>query len=64
MRWIIAWALYWLGHWTSELLDLVPDDDRWECTARRVYRVYNRLMVASMRAQGDGEGPWGPLRNG
>lgn len=53
-----AWLLYWLGDGASKLLALVPDEDRWEPLQEALYTVYNRLMLASLRLQGDGEGPW------
>lgn len=58
IRTLAAWALFWLGHWTSQVLALVPDDDAWEKMAEGLYVIYNRLMVASLKVQGDRPGPW------
>lgn len=54
MRRVIAWALYGAGHIASKCMV--------ECLGMTVglviYRIYNRLMVASMNVQGDGPDPW------
>ena len=57
---LLAEALYWLGDRASKVLARVPDDDGREFACADWYFIYNRLMVASMRVQGGGPGPWGP----
>lgn len=52
MRYFLANALYWMGHAVSLVMDYWP----WE-TAHPYY-LYNRLMVGSVRVQGDADGPW------
>lgn len=54
MRSALAWMLYGLGHAWFVVFD------RWFPPGMpgAIYDVYNGLMGASVRVQGDGRGPW------
>lgn len=59
IRWIFAWASYLIGDWISELLNVLPQSDRWEWLSTGVCWLYNRAMVLSLAIQGEGDfGPW------
>jgi hypothetical protein len=49
MRCLLSWTCYGVGHCVSLLLD---------ATNGWVYPLYNKLMLTSIKIQGDGEGPW------
>ena len=51
MRWLLAWAFYWVGHWVSCTF-------HWAEWLGHLYPVYNWLMLTSTRIQGNGDGPW------
>jgi hypothetical protein len=53
MRRAISWALYWLGDRWCWVFDRDPIGLR-----GLLYKVYNGLMTAAYRVQGDGDGPW------
>ena len=47
IAWAPMWTLYWTGHWVSVALNRLPDNAT--RLFMRVYPVYNRCMVWSMR---------------
>jgi len=49
MTWLLSWSLYWLGDAVSRAM-IGP--------LGCLYPVYNKLMIASYKVQGDGKGPW------
>ena len=62
LSWLVSWALFWLGHLVSKIVNIAadladwnPDDDPidadnpWWFTL--LYDVYNNLMGASYLAQ-------------
>jgi hypothetical protein len=51
MRMALSWALWWLGDLTAKLMRLAEPFGH-------LYPVYNRLMLWSSDAQGEGQGPW------
>jgi len=52
MRWLISWAMYWVG-------DAISRPMHWFDWAW-LYPAYNRIMCLSGDVQGDGTGPWKP----
>jgi hypothetical protein len=50
VAYISAWALYWLGHWTSLVMGAIPS----------LYSTYRWLMYKSMNVQdwAGNETPW------
>lgn len=57
---MLAWTYYWLGDWTSKILELNEDSELW-CDAW--YPLYNSLMAASSDVQDryNLSGPWEPV---
>lgn len=56
VRYLAAWALYGLGHLTSRIVNIIPDE--WERLGEAVADVYQVLMRWSVDVQGEGDGPW------
>lgn len=53
MRWLLAWAFYWAGDFTSKA-------QRWDWGW--TYPIYNRLMTISSDIQGPTDnGPWSAI---
>jgi hypothetical protein len=52
---ITAWSLFWIGHWTSLIMGVVP----------ALYTTYRWLMYKSMSVQdwADNKTPWSHLNN-
>lgn len=59
MRWALSWLFYWIGDTSCRLIG-----DRPEFVVNFFFRLYQRSMNISSRIQGDGKGPWGPIRQG
>lgn len=53
-RWLLSWALYWLGDAVSRWND---NDARFTEVG---FHLYQWLMQKSDAVQGDGAGPWMP----
>jgi hypothetical protein len=55
VAWPITWALFWIGHVLSKLMELSDDGLPW-----RLYPAYNKLMTYSFIVQiwGGLKSPW------
>lgn len=68
IRYIVSWGLFWLGDGVSKIMNLIPDDpdapeyvyeDRWQWKLWScLYPIYSKLMLTSLKVQGDIDGPW------
>jgi hypothetical protein len=52
---ITAWSLFWIGHWTSLIMGVVP----------ALYTIYRWLMYKSMAVQdwANNKTPWSHINN-